>query len=482
MQEALDFPVGPAGTALRQLVASLESEDMTIDAPADHLCRFATFDGGPLEELVGFLRRWLQTFALTEIRSTSPFRVTSMIRRSDGKLWRLTCSVSEKLPHPPTQLVCAPVRPDHRTILWSEVVAKETPSEGLSVLPQTVTASFDKLLAETMEKEHLVGLAAIAVNNDKLVYSRCRGFADVRSEAPIAMNTVFRIGSLSKTMTAIALVRLQERGQFALDDPVGPYLKAYRIEKTDPSWPEVTFRHLLTHTSGVRKRAPVWWFDDTEPMPTMAELYRDPPLTVQTAPGTERLYNNHGFATVGQLVEDISGERFETYAIVNVFDPLGMHRTDYLANQRTRTGRATSYLFDAGELDPGYGIEVTIRPAGSVLASVEDMSRYLLALTGGDEFTKVISRESLSEMMSPQEGIRVGNGSQGLGFFLGDADGERRLAWHTGGWQEGQTAVMIVCPEACVGVAIFTNTLELDGAHKRHMSVANHIVGRLLEE
>ena len=112
-------------------------------------------------------------------------------------------------------------------------------------------AQVEELVTELLNEEPLAGLAVGIVQGDELVYAKGFGLADIKEQKPVTPDTVFRIGSISKTFTAIALMQLWEQGRFELDDPVNDYLKAYTIYPASPDAPQVTFRHLLTHTGGI---------------------------------------------------------------------------------------------------------------------------------------------------------------------------------------------------------------------------------------
>ncbi|HEY9653163.1 MAG TPA: serine hydrolase domain-containing protein, partial [Coleofasciculaceae cyanobacterium] len=109
----------------------------------------------------------------------------------------------------------------------------------------------DEIIISTLNQDALAGLAVGIIEGETLIYAKGFGLANVEQETAIIPDTVFRIGSISKTFTAIALMQLWEQGKFQLDDPVNNYLKAYQIQQRDPNAPPVTFRHLLTHTSGI---------------------------------------------------------------------------------------------------------------------------------------------------------------------------------------------------------------------------------------
>ena len=178
-----------------------------------------------------------------------------------------------------------------------------------------------------------VGLAVGVVRDGALESFSGHGVADIESATPVTEDTVFRIGSITKTFTAVAVMQLVEQGLIDLDAPANDYLRGYRLVPAKASWRPATVRHLLTHTAGV----PEWlhpsrmvnsdWFGETfaldQPVPTLAEYYRGG-LRLAVEPGTIWAYTDHGFATLGQIVEDVSGEPLDRYLREHIFQPLGM--------------------------------------------------------------------------------------------------------------------------------------------------------------
>ena len=190
-----------------------------------------------------------------------------------------------------------------------------------------------------------VGLALGVVRDGSLEFFSGHGFANIESATPVTEDTVFRIGSITKTFTAIAVMQLWERGLVDLDAAANDYLRAYRLVPAKASWRSATVRHLLTHTAGV----PEWlhpsrmvnsdWFGETfaldQPVPTLAEYYGGS-LRLAVEPGTIWAYTDHGFATLGQIVEDVSGEPLDRYLREHIFQPLGMATSDLLRSNRVQ--------------------------------------------------------------------------------------------------------------------------------------------------
>src|SRR5215469_7879880 len=219
----------------------------------------------------------------------------------------------------------------------------------LETLEGGTQEGIDEVLIAACNERSLAGIAAGIVTDGRVVYAKGFGIADAERGVPITADTSFRIGSISKTFTAIGLMQLHEQERFKLDEPVNNYLKAYKIAQPSSS-PPVTFRHLLTHTSGIGElrrlsdllRPTLGLACKPGRLPTLCAHYA-PTLKAEVPPGTKWAYANHGFATLGQLVEDISGQPFAEYMRDHVFAPLGMERTDYLLSERVRATMAQGY-------------------------------------------------------------------------------------------------------------------------------------------
>lgn len=343
-------------------------------------------------------------------------------------------------------------------------------------------AEADALVIDAMNEHALPGLAVALVSRDGVLYSRGFGLADAADGREVTPDTVFRIGSISKTFTAIGLMQLWEQGRFGLDEPVNRYLRAFQVRHRDPETPPVTFRHLLTHTAGIGEARRLSDFLDVrrvfklgaregEPVPPLADYY-DGLLEPELPPGVKWAYANHGFATVGQLIEDISGVPFETYMRERVFGPLGMERTDFVRSDVVRPHLATGYHQKRGLLRPVEYLDIAIRPAGSAFSSLDDMSRYVHALLNGGG--GVVRPETLRTMFEPHYQVDERLTAMGLAFWLDREEG-RLVAHHGGGWP-GFTSAMALAPDDGVGVLAFTNVSTLVAPH----AIARRLLRRAL--
>lgn len=310
-----------------------------------------------------------------------------------------------------------------------------------------------------------VGLA-VGVIRDGSLDSFCpHGFSDIASKTPVTEDTVFRIGSISKTFTAIAVMQLCERGLVDLDAPANEYLRAYRLIPAKANWRPATVRHLLTHTAGV----PEWvhpsrmvnsgWFGETfaldQPLPTLAEYYRSG-LRLAVEPGTIWTYTDHGFATLGQIVEDVSGQPLDRYLRERIFEPLGMANSDLLRSERVKAQLATGY-----KLGPKGARAVTDRQgvtaaAGSIYSTPRDIARYVAALVGGGgEQGSILKPETLDLMFAPQYRPDSRIPGMGLAFWRVDLGGHPAVEHQ--GVVPGFNSQIFLAPKDGIGVMAFTN-------------------------
>ncbi len=333
---------------------------------------------------------------------------------------------------------------------------------------EKVLKDLDALVIEKFNKHAPVGLAVGVVYDGELVYAKGFGMADIEKKKAVTPETVFRIGSISKTFTTIGLMQLWEQKKFDLDDPVNPYLKTYKVLHDDPHAPQITFRHMMTHTSGVGETRSIpdalkslsgkleIAANPDEPIVPLGEYYKGR-LRSEVYPGIKWAYANHAYATLGQLVEDISGEKFEDYMRSHVLDVLGMNKSDYLLNDRVSAEFAQGYNFKKGKFEKVPYQRIIIGAAGSIFSSVNEMAKYAAALMNGgvNEHGRVLNAETLQMMMTSQLDTDPRVYSIGLTYWL-EKYGDHLVAEHGGGWT-GFISSFRVAPKDKLAVIVFTN-------------------------
>lgn len=331
-----------------------------------------------------------------------------------------------------------------------------------------VVARADDMVGDLLAQMPAPGLGVGIVHAGDLVWGRGFGAAVIASGRQVDLDTVFRIGSISKTMVAIAILQLRDRGVLDLDDPLERHLRSWRIHPAKGSRP-ITIRDLLTHTSGIgelRGVSDLWkpggklkWNPDKGATPDLPTYYGDG-FRADVPAGTKWAYANHAFATLGHLIEEVDGRPFPRYMIDEVFEPLGMGGSDFHRTDRVADRLATGYTNPRGKpVSPVDYHEIVIPGAGSVFSSVREMSRYVAAILGGgaNGHGRVLKETSFAELLEPQWALdeRL-SFRQGLSFMLDDLDGHR-VAHHGGGWA-GFISFLMAAPDQDVGVVAFTNS------------------------
>ncbi len=319
---------------------------------------------------------------------------------------------------------------------------------------------------EMLNRWPTVGLAVGVVRDGALTFFHGHGLADIASGTPVTEDTVFRVASITKTFTAIAVMQLWEQGLIDLDVPADDYLRAYPLIHAKVWFRPATVRHLLTHTAGIREvlhpsgllrmRDLGETVQAVRPVPTLAEYYRGG-LRIDAEPGSRFMYTDHGFATLGQIVEDVSGQPFDLYLREHVFDPLGMTHTDLVWSERVRSRLATGYDLRSTGPRPIADYEVVTAGGGAVYSTPRDMARYAAALLGGgsNEHGTILKPETVATMFAPQYQPDPRLPGIGLAFFRADLGGHPAVEHE--GLLPGFDSQIFLAPGDGVGVLAFAN-------------------------
>jgi CubicO group peptidase (beta-lactamase class C family) len=340
-------------------------------------------------------------------------------------------------------------------------------------MPEVDQLEMTASVEEILNRHAAVGLAVGVVRNGRLEFFRGHGVADIASNTPITEDTVFRIASITKTFTAIAVMQLLEQGRIDLDAPASDYLRAYRLIPAKASFRPATVRDLLTHTAGVPQmphpaRALMTLFagsalteggesyDLAQPLPTLAEYYGGG-LRLIAEPGTRFTYGDHGFATLGQIVEDVSGKPLDRYFREHIFEPLGMGGSDLLRSEEVKARLATGYKLRSHGVSPVTDRQWVTPGASSIYSTPKDMARYLAALAGGgaNSHGRVLEPATLATMFEPhyQTDPRV----PGIGLaFMRSCFGAHLAVEHQG-ILPGFNSQIWLAPDDGFGVMAFTN-------------------------
>jgi CubicO group peptidase (beta-lactamase class C family) len=327
-----------------------------------------------------------------------------------------------------------------------------------------------------------VGLAVGAIRRGQPPRFACRGLASIAERRPVTEDTVFRIGSVTKLITAIAVMQLVERGLLDLDAPANDVLRSYRLVPAAASHPPATLRHLLTHTAGIPEvvhlrdlfhpgwgpfmsRPAIASVAIGTPLPSLRSYY-GPGLRCVVEPGSVFAYSNHGFATLGQILEDVTGQPLDRLYHEQIFEPLGMADTDLARSARVTTRRAIGYEFERHGPVP-----VTDRlwlgsAGGGLYSTPRDLARLgaallELAADGTSASGPILGAGSLAAIVAPSFQPVPQLPGVGLGCFRGDVAGH--FTFSHDGLMPGFAAVLLVAPDD--GTALVAMTTGAPGAH-----------------
>jgi CubicO group peptidase (beta-lactamase class C family) len=230
----------------------------------------------------------------------------------------------------------------------------------------TLTARIDSMAAAALTSWPAVGLSIAVVRGGDTIVMRGYGRADLEHDVPATAQTVYRIGSITKQFTAVAILQLIEQGKLTLDDTIQRFLPDFPAQGN-----RVTIRHLLTHTSGIKSYTSLGpeWQDKMRLDLTHAQLvalFRDKPFDF--APGARFLYDNSGYYLLGMIVERVSGLAYAEYLNQRLFTPLGLRATAYCDDRTVLPHRASGYELDSGTFVNASPLDdAAVRGRGAVL-------------------------------------------------------------------------------------------------------------------
>lgn len=316
------------------------------------------------------------------------------------------------------------------------------------------------------ESKQLPALSIALVDGEHLVWTAGFGHQDAARKLPATADTIYRVGSVSKLFTDIAVMQLVERGELDLDAPVSKYLPDFAPH--NPHERPITLRQLMSHRSGLVRESPVGnYFDPEEPTlaATVASLNN---TTLIYPPDTKTKYSNAGIAVVGRVLEQKTGVAFDKQIENAVFKPLAMQSCGFFRTPQIDRHAATGWMwtYDGRRFEaPQFALGTS--PAGNLYASVRDLAKFLAAIfaDGKGVDGPILKPETLRQMMSPEKG---GASDFGIGFHLQKLDGELKIGH--GGAVYGFSTQLEALPEKKLGVAAVA---ALDGA--------NGVVGRIAD-
>ena len=278
---------------------------------------------------------------------------------------------------------------------------------------------------------------------DEVVFEQACGLADVQNQTPAAADTIFRIGSVTKPVTAAVVLQLHDDGVLSIAEHISEH-----VRDLPSSWAAITIHQLLTHTSGIPSYTHLPDYRAFANLPSTPEtiLERVKGLHLQFRPGERFAYSNSGYVLLGLLLERLSGKSYTALLQETIFDVLGLADTGIDLPAAMLPRLAKGYESEGGELVMAPYTDMSVaHAAGALYSTVEDLRRFAVGLFNG----RLLSDETLRTMLTP------GGGHYACGWFISE-NNQYRMAWHNGGIG-GFSSHLAVIPDARLTVVVLSN-------------------------
>lgn len=318
----------------------------------------------------------------------------------------------------------------------------------------SLSEKVDTLVQQQIKTYNIPGLSIAVVHRGQIAFSKSYGWADVENRVPATEETLFRIGSITKPITATATFMFAERHDIDLDVPARRYCPAF----PEKQWP-VTTRQLLAHMGGVRSfrsqggASPELLSDSHyADVADSIALFANDPLTAK--PGTHYEYSNYGYDLVGCVLEGESGRHFDDLLRNLVLLPAGMTATTLDDNLSIIPRRSRNYTHAKdGSIQNAKSIDTSNRiPAAGLLSTANDLARFVIALESG----RLLSAETVHQMWTEQHTPDGKRNGYALGWMIHDLRGTAVVA-HTGE-QPGSSTILCIFPDRQASFVVLANT------------------------
>jgi CubicO group peptidase (beta-lactamase class C family) len=350
-----------------------------------------------------------------------------------------------------------------RFLVLFVVACSSPPAKPVPPPPDPIEAKLDAFAREALAAHQGVGFSIAVAHGDRIV-AKGYGLADAVKHIPATENTVYRIGSITKQFTAVAILQLAERGQLDLHDDIHKYVEL-------PSGPVVTLEHLLTHTSGIVDYTglPNWKEISNKPMSRgeLVAMFATKPMSF--APGERWAYSNSNYYLLGLVIEKVTKQSYADAIRERVLRPAGMTASgycdDHMANRAEGYKAPTDHPVLADPLDMAHPYA-----AGALCSTVGDLIAWQRALEAG----KLVSAATLAKMRTNSKLAAGTPTGYGYGVFLGELDGHARVGH--GGGINGFISMLARYPADDLTIAVLGNA-ETDAPEKLEVRIARAALG-----
>lgn len=340
--------------------------------------------------------------------------------------------------------------------ITSQSISQVNQSENNFNLEQSkkiLKKEINKILNET-------GIPSISLSliiGDTIIWSEAFGYANVKKKVPATRYTIYSTGSNFKFVTATAIMQLAEAGKLDIDDPINNYLGESTIDDLSSNGTPVTFRHLLSHHSGLKgpiEIIPIW---ERKLPKTLEKIASE--ISTEEPPGVNFKYCNHCYGLAGLAIEKISGQSFQEYIVKHILEPLQIEsKGPVIPTPIMVEELALPYSLKNNQSVPEYQSRFDVFPAGDIYLTGPEMANFIIAQLNEGAFNdqSILNKSSISEMQKPQFESNYGLGT---GVLIID---DKKFLQHTGG-VPGFSTFFKAEPASKTGVYIASNTSGVQG-------------------
>jgi len=326
-------------------------------------------------------------------------------------------------------------------------------SARISAQTEHYALSAQAMIEEMVETDKVVGISAAIYQENGMDWTGSAGFMDLINKTPSNNQMIHRTASISKPMTAVAILQLYENGKLLLKDPIQKYLPDFPVHDKDT----ITILHLLQHSSGIKAYKSSKEAFSHKNYPSLLDainVFKHRGL--EHKPGSAFLYSTYGYVVLGAIIEKVSGQSYREYMKNNIWDPSDMHNTDIEVKGKQYANKSLLYTADGNKgfiLEQQTDLSIKI-PGGGIQSTVGDLVKFGRAI-----MNHTLIKKETYQLMITDSGIKKRGNPYGLGWFLyaREDSPSGRIIGHSGA-QAGTATQFMILPDKNTVIAVLSNT------------------------
>jgi CubicO group peptidase (beta-lactamase class C family) len=315
----------------------------------------------------------------------------------------------------------------------------------------------EKYIIENMKKEDIPGISYAIIFNDEVVFANSYGYSDKENKIKTTLDTIFPIFSITKLFTAIMCMQINEKNIINIDDPIKKYLNDLNLNHffKDKNPLNITFRHLISHTSGLPREAPLnYWISNKFPS-TKEVLNSINNIELNFKPGTNYHYSNLGIVLLASILEKVINMNYEDYIVQEILIPLKMFNSGFDL-KKLNNNSSISKIYTELNFDSLPNMNAFKR-SGGLYSNIKDLSKFLsLQFKYDSNQNEILNSNTIFQMHKPQFILEDWSGGMGLGWALNKIKNYSTIR-HSGGLLNGVSSNITAIPKLKFGTIILTN-------------------------